>query len=159
MPLTQIHCSRHGNVARSDGALLCPICETETQPVTTYPRLPELSEPQPDETVQGYGLRALSFVVSTGITATLTDRALELADHVYPIAVSHHDILPVAAEAIAQAHRLILASIAGRQAQQPEQPEIPVHAPIVSRPGGSRVLQPTQPIMRPPAGSAIDVRF
>src|SRR5262245_18801221 len=64
--------------------------------VTSMQRLPSIAPQQPDETIHAYGARALTFVLSTGVTATLADRDLELADMVAMLAVSAREISPPA---------------------------------------------------------------
>lgn len=123
-----------------------------------YPRLPTIDPPTADETLHAYGVRVLAFVLSTGTTATLSDRDLELADHVYPIAVSGPEILPVAVDRLSAARHDILAALRSRKAASQPAPQAAI-APARALPGGRLVpLQPA-PIRRPPSGVAIDVGF
>lgn len=82
---------------------------------TAYPALPQPPRPQPGDTAQGYGLRVLSFVLETGVTATVPTRALELADHVYPIAIGAKDILSTAVDALSETRTRILACLEHRR--------------------------------------------
>lgn len=126
----------------------------------SYPRLPELPPVGADETIAEYGIRVLAFVLATDVTATLTDRDLDLADHAYAIAISSAGILPIAVDRLSAARMRILRTLQARQRAQPAPARVsPQPAPIVSRPGGRLTpLQPA-PISRPPAGQLVDLRF
>lgn len=97
-----------------------------------YPHLPSLTPdtPQPGETLITFGLRVLAFVLREEVTATLSDFALETADHAYPYAISNREFvatLPsmgqvsyqnaasVALDRLSHARRLIQASLRGRK--------------------------------------------
>jgi len=83
-----------------------------------YPRLPELTPRTEGESAQAYGLRALGFVTATGVTATVDREGLQLADHVFPLAISGPDLLVVAAERLADVRALICATLRARDAEQ-----------------------------------------
>ena len=117
-----------------------------------YPALEAPAPPAADESLPAYAIRILGFVARTGITATVSDRDLQLADHCYAIAIGHPEILPVAVDTLSRARHQILAAIKGRT----------VPAPVAALPGlppdriipGGRLspLQPA-PVTRPPAGA------
>src|SRR5262245_9241915 len=118
--------------------------------MTQYPRLPEWRPRQASETAEAYGLRALAFVVRESVTATVPTDALELADHVFPLAVSHPELSPVAAAGLADVQRIIRAVLRSRLA--PVGPTAAVQAtagqgkPMI---GPGAPLQPT-PVVQPP---------
>jgi len=133
--------------------------ESESEPAAapaplSFPRLPELAPASEPETAQAYGLRALLFVVGTGVTATVPTSALELADHVFPIAISGAELAPETAERLAASRRLITAALRGRAAAEPL--TAPRSEPAgVDRPniGPGAVLAP-RPIVEPPNAGA-----
>jgi len=121
---------------------------------TDYPRLSTIAPAGQDESLQAYGVRVLAFVLTTGITATISTADLELADHVYPIAVSGKEILPVAVDRLSAARHDILAAIASRVASTaPTGSPAPTIAPVVTAGGRLVPLQPG-PFKRPPSGVA-----
>ena len=123
-------------------------------------RLPTIQPPADGETLHGYGCRVLAFVLETGCTATLSDQDLELADHVYPVAIAHPEVLVLAVDRLSAARTEVLAALARRRrmAEVPPVPE-PSCPPVRELPGGRlSPLQP-QPIARPPAGMAVDIHF
>lgn len=126
----------------------------------TYPPLPTIDPPAEGESLQAYGIRVLAFVLAEGVTATLSDRELALADHVYPIAIAHPEILPIAVDRLTAARRQILAAIACRRPPVAETSTIaaPTISPASLDRGRLAPLQPA-PIRRPPGGVAIDVGF
>jgi len=114
--------------------------------------LPRIDPQQPDEPLLLYAARVLRFVIDTNVTATLTDIDLELADHVYPLAVSAPDLADTTRQRLTDTRHEILAAIARRRklAQMPADVP-PVHAPApTTTPGHAVKLIPT-PITRPPA--------
>jgi hypothetical protein len=123
--------------------------------------LPTIDPPRAGETLHGYGGRVLRFVLEHGCTATLSDRDLELADHVYPIAIGGPGILPAAVDRLSEARHQILAALKyRREADATPASSIPP-APIVPASHDKGRLAPLQPrpFSRPPAGQAVDVRF
>lgn len=80
-----------------------------------YPRLPIIDPPEPLESLQGFGLRILGFVVRHGCTATLSLDDLKLADHTYPLAVSRRELDPHVVDTLSDARRLILDAIKWRE--------------------------------------------
>jgi len=126
----------------------------------TYPPLPTIAPAQPGETLQGFGCRILAFVLTERVTATLTDEQLELADHVYPLAIANPEILITAVDRLADARREILRALAGRKADRAaSQPAASLPAPVHSRPGGVTARLQPKPFTRSPGGVAIDVGF
>lgn len=121
--------------------------------------LPTIDLPAAGETLHGYGCRVLAFVLAHGCTATLSDQDLELADHVYPIAVGHPAILPCAVDTLSAARRQILAALADRRRPvEPSTPPAPSPQPASHDRGRLAPLRPP-PIRRPPSGVAVDVGF
>jgi hypothetical protein len=123
--------------------------------------LPTIDPPRAEETLHAYGCRVLAFVLAERVTATLSDRDLELADHVYPVAIAHPEILPIAVDKLSAARHLILATIALRRkldAAERTGPATPATQPASHDRGRLAPLQPT-PYRRPPSGIAIDVGF
>jgi hypothetical protein len=122
-------------------------------------RLPTFDPQRPDETRQQYGLRALAFVLATNVTATLDDDALALADHVYPIAIAAHDILPIAVDRLSAARLAILASLKARKALDREQtPDSPTAVPSARQEtpdGGTKVPTHPTPTPQPPPPFAL----
>lgn len=125
-------------------------------------RLPEIVPSGPDETLQGYGLRILAFVLVTRCTATLSDHDLELADHMYPIAISGPEVSVVAVDRLSEARHLILAAIRTRKAIEPRAPAMV--------PGGTAPHKPNEgpmarlvpaPKTNPPANvyAKVDIQF
>jgi len=130
--------------------------------VTAVRALPVLEPGTPGESLQGYGLRVLGFVVRTGITATLSLEDLQLADHMYPIAVSGHDLSPSVVDTLSHTRRQILDAIKWLEVDRPKPDRA---TPVVIAAGTDRPnhgpmarLIPA-PISRPPSGTAVDIRF
>lgn len=124
-----------------------------------YPPLPTIVGRTSGETLQGYGVRVLTFVMLTSCTATLSLQDLELADHAYPIALSP-DMSIVAVARLSSARHMILSAIACRR-DLDTVPD-PVPEPTTEPPaiiGGSRVPNPVQPFSRPPSGQKVEIRF
>jgi hypothetical protein len=123
-------------------------------------RLPTPDAQQPTEHTTAYGLRLLRFVISTGVTATLTRDQLSIADHVYPIAVGHHDVMPIAVDKLSLARTWILRALADLDSVEPEAVATngPTISPASHDKGRLAPLQPV-PIVRPPAGQLVDVGF
>jgi hypothetical protein len=122
-----------------------------------YPPLPSPPPPQPDDTASGYVLKVLAFVVSTGITASLTDDQLAQADHHYPIAIAHADVLALAVDRLTTARRLVLNAIAARTtlAQKADSAGEVALGGVKSGPGGVRQPVAPAPFVRPPAPVAL----
>lgn len=118
--------------------------------------LPRIDPQQPDEPLLLYAARVLRFVVEHNVTATLTDIDLELADHVYPLAVSAPDLADSTRQRLTATRHEILAAIARRRklAQLPADVP-PVQTPAPTTPGHAVKLIPT-PTPRPPAGQYAD---
>ena len=85
---------------------------------THYPRIPELEPRAQGEGVEAYGLRALRFILATDCTVTVDTEGLTLAHYVFPLAVSGHELSPVAAERLASAQARITGTLRRRQAEQ-----------------------------------------
>src|SRR5215831_19208217 len=127
------------------------------QTTTRYPRLPELALPTPDETAEHYGLRAFAFVVEHGITATLPDDALQLATHVYRVAIARPDLLPATLDRFADADRAINATIRRRAAlaHELEAPELFAAAGHDKPNLGPMAPLSPRPIVNPPAPARV----
>lgn len=129
-----------------------------------YPPLPELTPRTAGESLHTYGGRVIAFVVAHRCTATLSTDDLELADHVYPIAVGHPELTPIAAERLTDARHAILTAIRWRAAERAadvdadQAPSGPTIQPASQDKGRLVPLRP-RPFSRPPAGVAIDVAF
>jgi len=128
--------------------------------------LPTIQPAQPGETLYGYGCRVLAFVLATDCTATLSDHDLELADHVYPVAIAHPEIMAIAVDRLTAVRSEVLAAIARRR-RLAELDAVDLVGSVPpkgsDRPGGRlSPLQP-QPIVRPPSDTAVrepvDIRF
>jgi len=121
---------------------------------TTYPRLPELAPRQPDETAEHYGLRAFNFVVATNVTATLSDDALQLAAHVYRLAIARPDLMQATIDRFADCDRAINATIRRRAVVDTPAKPVKVKPAGVDKSdiGPMAPLLPS-PIIRPPAPS------
>jgi hypothetical protein len=78
-------------------------------------QLPTFRKPLEGETLQGYALAVLGFVLETGVTASLPTKALELADHCYPLAVRSAEILPATVDKLSAARHLILQTLRWRR--------------------------------------------
>lgn len=117
----------------------------------SYPRLPEFGARFDDEHAEAYGLRALAFVVAHEVTATVPTDALQMADHVFGLAVSARDLHPHAATRLAVVHSLITATIRRRDAEQatPAAPEPGTPAPGRGGSPNAPVLLAPRPM--PPA--------
>src|SRR5262245_56290406 len=83
--------------------------------VTSMQRLPSIAPKQPDEALPAYGARALTFVLSTGVTATLADRDLELADMAAMLAVSARQISAPALDRLNRCRLLLQSTLRARQ--------------------------------------------
>jgi hypothetical protein len=81
-----------------------------------YPRIPELDSRAAGESIEQYGLRALLFVLANEVTCTVDTEGLELANYVFPLAVSGRDLSPVAAERLAVTQTRITGELRRRQA-------------------------------------------
>ena len=140
--------------------------------MTQYPLLPTLLGRGPDESTAAYGARVLTFILRTGVTATLTDLDLETAEYACGRALSTRVMVgpPEARETtpatvydtIEDARRLIVAALKSRAADRGAVP-VSVAEPLAVPPldGGPRVLRPVEPIRRPPASTyaKADVAF
>jgi len=115
---------------------------------TAYPRLPELAPRAADESTQAYGLRALAFVLQTGVTATLNEETLACADHVYPIAIGHPDISLTAAVRLADVQREVRAALR-RRASVPIAAEAPATTGAPERPTAGPMAPLAPPPVRP----------
>jgi hypothetical protein len=119
-----------------------------------YPALPVLSAGTPEESLQGYGLRVLGFVVAYGCTATLSLDDLKLADHTYPIAVARADLDIRVLNTLHTARRLILSAI-GWLEREDDAPVVPIPSvPDIDTPGGAhdRLIPKPKPLA--PTGAA-----
>ena len=87
-----------------------------------YPALPRPEGPGENESTVGYGLRLLSFVVSTGVTGTLTEEQLLSADHAYPAALGR-ETLAIAVDRFTSARHQILAALRQRISERKETAE------------------------------------
>ena len=121
--------------------------------------LPTPDNPTPGETLQAYALRLLGFVLNTGVTATLSDRQLELADHGYPFAIANPDLLPTTREQLTTTRHQIIAALAYRRSLT----SVPATAPAPQPPdrpnlGPMARLTPT-PRPQPPQPVAADLAF
>lgn len=123
-------------------------------------RLPSPEPRTESETVQQYGLRILGFVLRTNVTATLTDLELELADHVYPLAIQNPDLMLITREYMTAARHRIMAALKYRQTIAPPPPDAEPAAVILDRPnaGPMAPLRPT-PTPQPPPRMAADLAF
>lgn len=123
-----------------------------------YRPLPTLDPPDATETLHSYGCRALTFVLETGITCTLTDQELELADHVYPMLIANPEILPVAVDRLSAARHAILAALRIRRADTDQGVTVPTVAPSSAPEGPMARLRPA-PLSQPPAGQKVHIAF
>lgn len=122
--------------------------------------LPTLPAAERPETLETYGCRVLRFVLAERVTATLSDRELELADHFYPIAVAAPDLSLPVLDQLAEAQRMIRCALRIRAAiDRVQAAEITAPAPIVVQDDGEDrgQLAPLlpRPIIRPPNGGAV----
>lgn len=138
-----------------------------------YPPLPSPSPRTADETLLVYGARLLTFVLVTGVTATLADADLELTEYAATRALSTTVTIgpPEAREAspaivydhIEAVRRQVCAAMRSRQADAGVPPEVPQPQPqtVPPRDGASKVPRPDVPYSRPPAGTyaTVDVAF
>jgi hypothetical protein len=119
--------------------------------VPAYKPLPTIDPPDSWESLQAYGCRVMRFVIETDVTATLSDRDLELADHFYPLAQAAPDLSEQTRETLSRARHVILAALRGRA------PVVPVSLPSCipdDRPTiGPMAPLSEVPIIRPPANS------
>jgi len=122
-------------------------------------QLPTPDNPTPGETLQGYGLRILGFVLATGITATASDQQLELADHVYPLAISNPDLLDTTREQMTATRRQIMSALAYRRSLTsiPAEPAQPAGHDKPNLGPMARLTPPPTP--RPPQPAAADLTF
>jgi hypothetical protein len=124
--------------------------------------LPVIDPPAAGETLQAYGCRVLAFVMTAQCTATLSTEELELADHVYPLAIAGAGILPAAVDRLTAARHLILQAIATRRRidaeLRPAGDACSVPPTAGGQPGKFATLQPA-PIRRPPAATAVEIVF
>ena len=124
---------------------------------TVYHRLPELPPQAPTETREAYGLRAFCFVLATDTTATVDDDALELASHVYRVAIANRELLPASIDRLAETDRTIRATLRRRTAAATQT------APTPAQDGAGRdtpnagpmaPLSPRTPALPPASGRA-----
>lgn len=109
--------------------------------MTSYSRLPEPPTAYVGESLANYGTRLLMFVVCHQVTATMSDRELELAEHFAPMALwgrgrDGTDLLVV--ERIRDARTLIAAAVKGRLklAESSQPPAAGAGSPSVQPPEG-----------------------
>lgn len=125
-----------------------------------YRPLPTLTAQQPEEPAALYGLRVLTFVLATGVTATLSTPALEAADHAAIYAVASRDICLIALERISAARTQIAHALRFRALETASAPA-PLPAPVaptVNPRGGQRAaLQP--PLPRRPSPATLATPF
>lgn len=135
-----------------------------------YPRLPTIDPRKDNEPIAYYGARLVVFLLNTGVTATLSDDDLELADYAIGRALSgdvaigpqdNREHTPVAVYDRLEDIRRTLTLI--RKARKAD---APVASPVqpdtaVPKDGGSKVLTPVRPILRPPSGThaTVDIAF
>lgn len=89
-------------------------CKYSRDPMTEIPKylpIPELAPQGETEPIGFYGLRILTFVLETRITATLDRDQLELADHFASVAVQSREIEPIAVDRISEARHAIKRSL------------------------------------------------
>lgn len=136
-----------------------------------YPPLPTLDPRGTDEGTASYGARVLTFLIRTGVTATLTDADLELAEYACNRALSTRVLVgpPEAREStptavydtIEDVRRTVCAMLKGRATDREAVP-VPVAEPQAVPPrDGPKVLRPVEPLVRPPSGAyaTADVAF
>lgn len=123
-----------------------------------FPRLPEPPMPQPDQTVQQYGLSLLRFLQDTRVTATLDDDQLQTAAHVGSTAVRFRFESPAVYDQLADLERLIHTAIRLRASLQPAEPVQLAGGTTPHRPdvGPMAPLQ-DRPIARPPTPERVKV--
>lgn len=116
------------------------------------------------ETLHSRGCRVLAYVLETRSTFALSDSDLQLADHVYPVAIAHHEISALAVDRLSEARHWILAALQCRRAfdasrlaalQDGAAPSVP---PAGGKQPGAAV--PLSPAPRPlaPIGGAVQPR-
>lgn len=88
-------------------------------------RLPEFETQRPDESRREYGLRAFTFVLATGVTATVDTDALDMADHAFPAIIGRAQFSDATIQSLARTRRLIVDTLSARAKDTtvPPQPE------------------------------------
>ena len=120
----------------------------------TYQPLPVMEPRQHDEPALLFGARVLIFLLGDGLTATLADDALELADHAALYAVASRDIAPIALERLNAVKHDIASTLKRRALDVKATPSQPSVALPSSPVGGQRVARPV-PVPRQPSPSAL----
>jgi hypothetical protein len=122
-----------------------------------YAPLPRIEPQAPDEPLLIYAARVLRFVLETDTTATLTDIDLELADHVYPLAVAAAELTDATRQTLTDTRHVILAAIARRRKiAKMDADTPPVHAPALTPTNGHAVKLIPPRVPQPPAGQYAD---
>lgn len=120
------------------------------------------------ETTAAYGARLLTFLLRTGITATLTDDQLELAEYACGRALStrvsvgppdSRESTPAAVyDAIEEVRRTVVAMLKGRAADRGPVASVAIVQPQAVPPkDGPGVLRPEVPMVRPPSYDRVKV--
>jgi hypothetical protein len=132
-------------------------------------RLPSIDPQQPGETVHSYGARTLTFVLSTGVTATLSDRDLELADMAAMLAVCAREISAPALDRLNRCRLLLQSTLRARRRDAKSPAVLPPAAPQPKAPtpdgrdGGDLARLHPRPRVNPPAPAfvrpIVDVNF
>lgn len=135
-----------------------------------YPPLPTPTPQTPTETLLAYGARLLTWVIVTGVTATLTDVQLETLEYACTRALTTRVLVgpPDAREStpatvydtIEDVRRQVCTALRHRQAEAvPTTPVGPATVPPLD--GGALSHRLAVPLVRPPSGTAvkIDVAF
>jgi len=124
-------------------------------------QLPTIDPQGEGEPTAYYGLRLLTFILQTGITATLSDDDLKLADHAALTGVRGKDILPLAVDKISAVRHTIVLVLKFRAHLDQLEAE-----PIVSTAGPRPSTEPTStvpreplPIVNPPSGAKVSIAF
>lgn len=117
---------------------------------TTYPPLPWCPPRAAAESAEAYGLRALLFVTAERLAATVDTEGLQLAAHCFRVAVSNPEILPNAAERLADVLRIITGTLAAREAWAREQAAQALQAPAQASSADQPNTGPMAPLVPPP---------
>lgn len=134
--------------------------------MTEFPRIPTFDAQRADEDVVVYGLRALAYVMSTGLAGLLDDPALHAAQHagIYAVAVNA-ECEPKALEHIQQARIAVAKQVAIRREaadlREMTQQAIADILRLHNKPddiGGTRVPVIPRPPAGSPGGAAVTVR-